>query len=206
MMSAVADFPSLPLAGPAPEERERVDAARNRLKILAAAERLIAEKGIAHVSVDDVAKAAAVGKGTIYRRFGDRAGLAFALVGEQERGFQEELIRGDAPLGPGAEPRERLIAFGEHYLEFLDEHGDLLAAAEAGPAWFAGAGPRAFYLTHLTVLLRDAAPDCDPALGCVVLLHSLSPALFLHLRRQQGVDLDRLKAAWRREVDGWISS
>ena len=54
----------------------------------------------------------------------------FALVGEQERGFQEELIRGDAPLGPGAAPRERLIAFGEHYLDFLDEHGDVLAAAD----------------------------------------------------------------------------
>src|SRR3954469_19914219 len=113
-MTAVADQPLiLPVAGPTTDQTERVDAARNRAKILAAAEQLIAERGIEHVSVDDVAKAACVGKGTIYRRFGDRAGLAIALLGEREREFQDELIRGRAPLGPGTEPRERIVAFGD---------------------------------------------------------------------------------------------
>jgi AcrR family transcriptional regulator len=194
----------LPIADPSPEQTERVDAARNRLKILAAAEQLIAERGIEHVSVDDVAKAACVGKGTIYRRFGDRAGLAIALLGEQERSFQDELIRGRAPLGPGAPALERIVSFGEQYLEVLEEHAHLLAAAEAGPGWRGGAGPTAFYRTHLTVLLQQAAPECDAPLGAAVLLHGLSPGLFLHLRREQEMDLQRLKAAWRSQVAGWI--
>src|SRR6266571_458096 len=72
---------ALPLLGePA---AERADAQRNRLKILDAAERLFAANGIANVSMDAVAKAAGVGKGTLFRRFGDRAGLAVALLGER---------------------------------------------------------------------------------------------------------------------------
>src|SRR6185312_10778811 len=50
---------------------ERADAARNRRKVLAAAEGLFATRGVAAVSMDDVAAAAGVGKGTLYRRFGD---------------------------------------------------------------------------------------------------------------------------------------
>lgn len=204
-MGAVTDQPFLPIAGPAPEQTERVDAARNRLKILAAAEQLFAERGIEHVSVDDVARAACVGKGTIYRRFGDRAGLALALLGEQERAFQDQLIRGAAPLGPGAPALDRLAAFGESYLDVLEEHADLLAAAEAGGGWRGGVGPVAFYRTHLTVLLTEAAPQCDPAVASALLLHNLSPALFLHLRRVEGMPLERLKSAWRRQVAGWAA-
>jgi AcrR family transcriptional regulator len=205
MGALAADQPLiLPVAGPPAELTERVDAARNRAKILAAAEQLIAERGIEHVSVDDVAKAACVGKGTIYRRFGDRAGLAIALLGEQERELQDRLIRGDAPLGPGAEPRARIHAFGNAYLDLLEQHAPLLAAAEAGPGWRGGVGPIAFYRTHLTVLLQQADPECDPPLAAVHLLHALSPALFLHVRRDLEMPLDRVKAAWHRQVDGWL--
>src|SRR3954470_10656937 len=113
--------------------RERADAARNRAKILAAAERLIGERGLANVSMDDVAREACVGKGTLYRRFGDRASLALALLDEHERDLQESLPRGEPPLGPGASPRERLHAFGEAYLDVLDTHHALLLEAERGP-------------------------------------------------------------------------
>ena len=54
--------------------------------------------------MEDVAHAACVGTGTLYRRFGDRAGLALALLDEQEREFQNALITGPPPLGPGAPP------------------------------------------------------------------------------------------------------
>src|SRR5213080_2904657 len=58
------------LSGGAP--RERADAARNRIKVLAAAEQLFSARGVAAVSMDDVAASAGVGKGTLYRRFGDK--------------------------------------------------------------------------------------------------------------------------------------
>ncbi len=87
--------------------------------------------------MDEIAEAAGVGKGTLFRRFGSRAALARAVLSERERALQEEFIRGEPPLGPGAPPRERLVAFGEAVLDLLDAHAELLAAAEVGGARFA---------------------------------------------------------------------
>src|SRR5262249_54676128 len=91
----------LPLIELPTEQTERADAASNRRRILAAATELFATRGAACVSMQDVARAAGVGMGTMYRRFGDRAGLTFALLGERHRAFQEQLLRGAPPLGPG---------------------------------------------------------------------------------------------------------
>src|SRR5215469_18354763 len=87
-----------------PPPAGRADAARNRAAILAAAALLFAEHGVAEVSMDQVAAAAGVGKGTLFRRFGDKAGLAAALLDEREAELQEAILRGPPPLGPGAEP------------------------------------------------------------------------------------------------------
>src|SRR3954470_5256691 len=119
------DLPLFQPEGP----RERADAARNRQRILEAAGPLVAEQGIEAVSMDDVAKAACVGTGTLYRRFGDRAGLAFALLDEQARDFQNALIAGPPPLGPGVGAAERLQAFGAGYIELLERHAALMVAA-----------------------------------------------------------------------------
>ena len=123
----------LPLIEPPQGPKERADAARNRARILEAAGALVAEQGIECVSMDAVARAASVGTGTLYRRFGDRAGLAFALLDEQTRDFQNALISGPPPLGPGAPARERLRAFGAGYLELLETHADLMVAAAPTP-------------------------------------------------------------------------
>ncbi|NUP35066.1 MAG: helix-turn-helix transcriptional regulator, partial [Streptomycetaceae bacterium] len=65
-----------------PPRRERADAVRNRRRILDAAAELFAAHGVEQVSMDAIATAAGVGKGTLFRRFGDRAGLAAALLHE----------------------------------------------------------------------------------------------------------------------------
>ena len=57
-MDAVLELPQFD-DGQTPHER--ADAARNRLRILAAAAELVDERGIAHVSMQDVARAACVG-------------------------------------------------------------------------------------------------------------------------------------------------
>jgi AcrR family transcriptional regulator len=56
----------------------RADAERNRLRIVDAAKRLFAERGV-DVSVEDIATAAGVGIGTFYRRFPDRESLIEAV-------------------------------------------------------------------------------------------------------------------------------
>ena len=88
-----------------PQAAERADAARNRERILCTAQRLFAEHGASCVSMDEIAEAAGVGKGTLFRRFGSRAALALAVLSEDEARLQEAFIRGEPPLGPGASPR-----------------------------------------------------------------------------------------------------
>ena len=189
----------LPLAGPPLEPQERADAARNRVRILEAAAELVGARGIERVSMEDVARAACVGNGTLYRRFGDRAGLALALLDEHTRAFQDELLFGPPPLGPGAPALERLRAFGAGYLDLLERHGDLLLAA--APPGRDGDGPLALYATHLAILLREAAPHVDPDFTARALLATLSPAHHLHARRALGWPLERLREGWRGLVD-----
>jgi AcrR family transcriptional regulator len=197
MITAVPDLPIADGGGAQP--RERADAARNRERILAAAAGLIGERGIEHVSMDEVARAASVGTGTLYRRFGDRAGLALALLDENTREFQDQLIAGRPPLGPGAPAAERLRAFGEGYLDLLERHADLLA--EALPPQRYASGPHAFYATHLTILLREAAPHLDAELTAQALLATLAPAYHLYARRALDWPLERLRDGWYTLVD-----
>lgn len=183
----------------AEEPGERQDAARNRERILCAARRLFDERGAGCVSMDDVAEAAGVGKGTLFRRFGSRSALAAAVLSERERAFQDAIIRGAPPLGPGAPPQERLIAFGEAMLDTLEAHSELLLAAETGPAHFAHPA-FAVQRLHVTLLVGQADPDCDAELIAQMLMAALGAELFIHLRRVRGMGLERIKAGWRELV------
>jgi AcrR family transcriptional regulator len=176
---------------------ERADAAENRRRVLAAACRLFADHGAANVSMDQVAATAGVGKGTLFRRFGDRAGLARAVISQHEAALQDQLIRGAPPLGPGAPARERLLAFGRAYLEFLDAHADTLLAAEYGASLPRQAGaPYAFYRTHVTLLLRDAGCGDRADYLADVLLSPLSSATFKYHRELRGLSVDELAGAY----------
>lgn len=189
----------LPVLDPGQTPRERADAARNRRRILVAAAELVAERGIDRVSMDDVARAACVGTGTLYRRFGDRAGLALALLDDHTRAFQDALIAGPAPLGPGVPAAERLHAFGDGYLDLLERHADILAAAiptARGPQ-----GPEQLYTTHLVILLREAAPDLDAEYTARAMLAMLHPAHHLYARRLLEWPLERLRDGWHAFVD-----
>jgi len=186
---------SLELPQIEPAHVERADAARNRERILCAARRLFQERGAECVSMDDIAEAAGVGKGTLFRRFGSRASLARTLLDEQDRALQEGFIRGAPPLGPGAPPCERLIAFGEAWLDILAVHAELLVAAEVGGARFSSA-PYAVHRLHVMLLLREADPDCDAEVLSELLLAALSAEWFIYMRNVRDAPLARMKAAW----------
>jgi AcrR family transcriptional regulator len=186
----------LPMAGPSPALHERTDAARNRERILKVAGELVACRGIDHISMQEIAREAGVGPGTVYRRFGDRAGLALALLDHDTAALQDAMLRGPAPLGPGAPALERLCAFGVRYLELLDANAPLMLAAEP-TAQDDPRGPYSMFLTHLAVLLREACPGLDPELTARVLLTGFNPRAHLQLRAS-GWTLDRLQ-------DGWVA-
>jgi AcrR family transcriptional regulator len=186
------------------EPPERSDAARNRARVLAAAVRLFDERGPDCVSMDDVAAAAGVGKGTLFRRFGDRSGLAQAVLDERERRFQEEVIRGPAPLGPGAPPIERLIAFGEGVLELREQHLPLMLIAEDRDARFRS-GPFAFYRLHLTLMVRAADHRLDAEYIADVLLGALSALHYAYLTKVRQMPRERIADGWAELVRRLLS-
>jgi AcrR family transcriptional regulator len=183
---------------------ERADAARNRARILCSAERLFAERGAACVSMDEIADAAGVGKGTLFRRFGSRAALARAVLSGREETLQEHIIRGEPPLGPGAPPLQRLIAFGHAVLDLLDLNADLVFAAEGGGARFSSP-PYAVYRLHMTLLLREADPACDAELLAETLLAALGADFFLYMRDAREMPVARLKAGWDELARGIVA-
>ncbi|WP_419248877.1 TetR/AcrR family transcriptional regulator [Streptomyces melanogenes] len=142
-----------------PPPKERADAARNRSAVLEAAGRLFAEHGVQAVSMDQIAAAAGVGKGTLFRRFGDKSGLAAALLDARERVLQEAILHGPPPLGPGAPADERLTAFIDAYFDYLLEHLALIRMSEtAAPGARYRIGAYRFWHRHTAILL-DTAPD-----------------------------------------------
>jgi AcrR family transcriptional regulator len=199
-MSAAFELPQVE-----PEGYERADAARNRERILSAARRLFDERSVSCVSMDEIAEAAGVGKGTLFRRFGSRASLAAAVLSERERTFQEGIIRGEPPLGPGAPPQERLIAFGEALLDTLELHSELLLAAETGAARFGHPAYRVHRL-HVMLLLDEADAECDSELLADTLLAAFGAELFVYLRQGRSLELERLKDGWRELVRRTVPS
>jgi len=185
----------LPVIGSEP--RERADAVRNRALILSTAERLFAEQGVDCTSMDAIAAAAGVGKGTLFRRFGDRASLLMSILAEREIAFQESFIRGEPPLGPGAPAVDRLVAFGRALLEHIEANGEMLLAAETGKAGQRYRSPvYGTYRAHLRALVAAGAPELDADYTADALLAPLGAEIVMHQRRGRDIPLTQLKSGW----------
>lgn len=182
----------LPLVG---EPRVRADAARNRDAVLCAAARLVEEHGAASVTMDQVAAAACVGKGTIFRRFGNRAGLMAAVLDGAETAFQEAVISGPPALGPGAPPLERLMAFGPARLRENLRHGPLLEASSGTHSRSVAA--HSFSMMHVRYLLSELGVTGDLPMLATALLAPLEIPLLRALTEGDHVPVERLEAAWQ---------
>ncbi|WP_286132480.1 TetR/AcrR family transcriptional regulator [Arthrobacter sp. OY3WO11] len=192
-MSSIPPRPGLP-AGAAAERR---DAARNRERLLAAARELIADCGAEGLTMDRLAEHAGVGKGTVFRRFGSRAGLMLTLLSESEADFQSRFMFGPPPLGPGASGLERLIAFGVERISYVMEFGDLVLAAEHASRRRFEAPAAVLWHRHIEILLREEGFGPDPWLMAGSLAATLDPERLLSLVKVHGISPDRLTASWR---------
>ncbi|WP_319944066.1 TetR/AcrR family transcriptional regulator [Nocardia aurantia] len=90
-----------PATTPAPPRRLRADAARNQQRILAAARRLFADRGL-EVTLDDVAEAAGVGIGTVYRRYANKHELINEVFVQGMTELAEAAETADADPDPWA--------------------------------------------------------------------------------------------------------
>jgi AcrR family transcriptional regulator len=172
---------------------ERADAVRNRRAILTATEELLATHRPQDISIEQVAQAAGVGKGTVFHRFGSRTGLMTALMIERAQALTEAVTSGPPPLGPGAPDRERLLAFLGAVIEVVGRNKSLLAelafsgAAEpaaTGKGAAAGEGTAKdghqgdhpvyrFWHGHISTLIATQRPDVDAEMIAHILLGSL---------------------------------
>ncbi|MEU0933120.1 TetR/AcrR family transcriptional regulator [Embleya sp. NPDC005971] len=183
---------------------ERADAARNRRAILLATEELLARYRPEQISMEQVATAAGVGKGTVFHRFGSRMGLMHALMAERALALTEAVSTGPPPLGPGAPAAERLVAFLDAVVDVIARNKGLLAAlghADTTVAAKSDEDPRTahpvygFWHGHIADLLAAERPDLDAELQAHILLAGLQSRSTL-LLLEQG-EAERLAAALR---------
>ncbi|MUL63713.1 TetR family transcriptional regulator [Mycobacterium sp. CBMA 234] len=183
----------LPMTSTAPVERG--DAARNRLLLLDAARRLIAEHGAEAVTMDDIAVEAGVGKGTLFRRFGSRSGLMLVLLDEDDQAAQQAFMFGPPPLGPGAPPLERLAAYGRERLQFVWPHRALLSEVGRDPQSRYGAAA-AVQRTHVRMLLQSAGTTGNLDAQTDALLALLDADYVIHQHDDLGHSLQSQGDAW----------
>ncbi|KAF0847453.1 TetR family transcriptional regulator [Nocardia caishijiensis] len=154
---------------------------------------LLDEHGAAGVTMDRVAAAAGVGKGTIFHRFGSRSGLLYELVAEGATELMERVSSGPPPLGPGAPAAERLLAFFDAMTCLVTDHVELIAAYRAMPPHPRTEEFHAFWAVHISTLLREVRPDIDAETVGALLLSSIGGDLAQHLARAG--EVTRLRAA-----------
>jgi AcrR family transcriptional regulator len=137
-MEESCDFPWLAVLpkpfGPRGRHRhERRDATEHRQRILEVALRLFAEQGVGAVSMHQIAVAAGIGQGTLYRNYAHKGELCMDLLRERHEQFVEEIAALFATMATSP-ALERLDGVLAHVVAFLEEQGALLSPIAAANA------------------------------------------------------------------------
>ncbi|MFE0044329.1 TetR/AcrR family transcriptional regulator [Streptomyces albireticuli] len=179
-----------------PEPRKpRKDAARNRAAVFAAADALFADcRSPEEVTMADIAAAAGVGKGTLFRAFGDRTGLIRALFEARLEPLGNAIEEGPPPLGPATPPPQRVPALLDALLCFKLDNRHLAQALE-------GTGADSPYRTEhyerwhslLRDLLRRVPAPADSDFTAHALLAASRADLVAYLADEKGVRREELR-------------
>jgi len=172
----------------------RRDASANRRKAVEAARALFSERGQA-VTMEEVAAAAGIGKGTLYRGFPGRAQLAQAVLDDLSRELQAELLAGmglaeACPVGVLRAFLRRAHTFRLEHLDlFLMAHDGDRAEIRNSPAYLWERQAVAGLLRH--AVNRGLSDPADPDLLPDAVMALLDPDLIRHQRDVLGVGADR---------------
>jgi AcrR family transcriptional regulator len=141
----------------------RADAARNRARVLEVAYQTFAEEGLG-VPVDEIARRAGVGAGTLYRHFPTKEALFEAVVVDRVRYFTQQAEE----LAEAQEPGAALRGFFTELVEAANNQGFVQAMSGSGFDVAAAApGAEEAFLAALQRLLTAAQhsgeirPDID---------------------------------------------
>ena len=189
------------LGRPSGREAERSDAARNRRVILRTAHRLFDEHGVTCVTMEEIARASGVGKGTLYRRFPHKGFLCQALLDEPTVILQEQTL--EILQEPVTSAIEKLHAFLDRLVGFTAENLELLYGGNeplCGADRLERFSHPAYDWRRSAVLglLRAAAGEGDIEAGldleylATALLAPLDVDLFYYQHRVQGIPVRRI--------------
>ncbi|MGF7236368.1 MAG: TetR/AcrR family transcriptional regulator [Frankia sp.] len=180
---------------------ERTDAARNRAAILAAADALF-DRGTETVSMNDIAEAAGVGKGTVFRRFGDRTALIHALLQPRSAALRERIEHGPPPLGPGGPPAEALRAYLNALLEFVWANRALIRAFEqCGLDTYYTSPYSQYWIDELRRRLTATAPGTSLDYLAHILFTALRADFVNYLSSARAMPLDDIREGLYRLAD-----
>ncbi|MFD0279260.1 TetR/AcrR family transcriptional regulator [Kitasatospora sp. NPDC127111] len=180
------------------ERKPRKDATRNREAVFAAADALFAECARPEdVTMADIAAAAGVGKGTLFRAYGDRTGLIRALYEARLEPVRHAVEVGPPPLGPDTPPLERVPALLDALLCLKLDNRHLAVALEGTGA---DSPYRTGHYARWHALLRDLLeriPGTAGARSADFAAHALLAAtradLVAHLAGEEGVPREELR-------------
>ena len=151
--------------------------ADTRQRIVDAAAQLFAVQRFHEVRMEDLAAAAEVGKGTIYRYFHDKEDLYRGLIATAAEQILQEV---DRRLVGVERPQAKLVAILQAAFDFFEEHpylSDLLQRVEAlnpSDETFAWTPVRKEFASRVETILSDEGLGvADPALATWMLLGAL---------------------------------
>ena len=194
------------LGRPSGRESERSDAARNRRVILQTARTLFEERGVTNVTMEEIARASGVGKGTLYRRFPHKGFLCQALLDEPTRHLQEQTLevlqeRGMSALEKLAVFLDRLVVFTAENLDLLYGGNEPLCGADrlerfSHPAYD---WRRSTVLGLLRAAVREGGVDggLDVEYLAAALLAPLDVDFYYSQHRVQGLPVERISSGLR---------
>jgi AcrR family transcriptional regulator len=188
---------------------ERRDAAENRRLILATARALFTARGVEAVSMVEIARAAAVGQGTLYRRFPHKGALCQALLEDSISAFHDEVMSRLAARAASEPALELLVWMLGRMLEYIEANSALLSEAGKGERgndrfhdpWYAWLHETVAVLLAQAVANGEATP-LDEECVADALLVSCNPDLYHFQRCERGFARERIAASLRQIVMG----
>ncbi|MCL4255748.1 MAG: TetR/AcrR family transcriptional regulator [Anaerolineae bacterium] len=142
-----------------PPNTPRADALRNHALLLETARDLFNQHGVDAVTMSQVAQAAGVGKGTLYRHFENKMALCFALLDRDQRELQEDTLR---YLRQNVAPYHQLRWFLEQAARFVIRNEALLSGFDVSPETVSLEHPAHFWWRQtIRMLLQKLAVTGD---------------------------------------------
>jgi AcrR family transcriptional regulator len=185
---------------------ERADAAANRQQILAAARQLFDQRGVEQVTMDEIARAAGVGKGTLYRRYPDKATLVVELMDACFVNFERETLDEIELSSTSANSSaiDQLHAFLDRLIDWTEEHtpylgviadrseGSRRGSGRCGPIyrWLHGVVD---YLLRQATAAGEANID-DTVYAADVILSAVDVDLYVFQRRERQYTPEQIRA------------